>query len=179
MSIGVSFVISIKNLRAGFQRCYDQIVDISIDVPQAYNILDRWVLGCRQARIINDDIVKKMPCRGRKRFVSEGDGGLIKDSSYFWWKPNESIKWIGNLHMIRYLRVDSHFSLIVRGRVPKIILVLNWFKFHIIQPPTTVFSPCSTFVSELQESLESPEITKKNTYVKSSRLIVSSSDTAQ
>ena len=86
MSIGVSFVISIKNLRAGFQRCYDQIVDISIDVPQAYNILDRWVLGCRQARIINDDIVKKMPCRGRKRFVSKGDGGgggLIKDSSFF------------------------------------------------------------------------------------------------
>ena len=38
---------------------------------------------CFQAGIINDDIVKKMPSRGRKRFVSEGDGGLIKDSS-FW-----------------------------------------------------------------------------------------------
>ena len=37
-----------------------------------------------QAGIINDDIVKKMPSRGRKRFVSEGDGGLIKDSSFFW-----------------------------------------------------------------------------------------------
>ncbi len=37
-----------------------------------------------QAGIINDDIVRKMPSRGRKRFVSEGDGGLIKDSS-FWW----------------------------------------------------------------------------------------------
>ena len=36
-----------------------------------------------QAGIINDDIVKKMPSRGRKRFVSEGDGGLIKDSSYW------------------------------------------------------------------------------------------------
>ena len=43
-----SFVISIENLRAGFQRCYDQMVDISIDVPQAYNILERWVLRCRQ-----------------------------------------------------------------------------------------------------------------------------------
>merc|ERR1712110_1338279 len=49
-----SFVISIENLRAGFQRCFDQMVDISIDVPQAYNILE------------------KMPSRGRKRFVSEG-----------------------------------------------------------------------------------------------------------
>jgi len=79
-----SFVITIDQMRAGFQRCYDQMVDISIDVPQAYIILERWVLRCRQAGIINDDIVKKMPSRGRKRFVSEGDGGLIKDSSYFW-----------------------------------------------------------------------------------------------
>ena len=45
-----------------------------------------------QAGIINDDIVKKMPSRGRKRFVSEGDGGLIKDSSFFWWKhPNNQL----------------------------------------------------------------------------------------
>ena len=79
-----SFVITIDQMRAGFQRCYDQMVDISIDVPQAYIILERWVLRCRQAGIINDDIVKKMPSRGRKRFVSEGDGGLIKESS-FWW----------------------------------------------------------------------------------------------
>lgn len=78
-----SFVITIEQVRAGFQRVYDQMVDISIDVPQAYLILERWVLRCRQAGIINDDIVKKMPSRGRKRFVSEGDGGLIKDSS-FW-----------------------------------------------------------------------------------------------
>jgi len=78
-----SFVITIEQMRAGFQRVYDQMVDISIDVPQAYSVLERWVLRCRQAGIINDDIVKKMPSRGRKRFVSEGDGGLIKDSSYW------------------------------------------------------------------------------------------------
>jgi len=77
-----SFVITIEQMRAGFQRVYDQMVDISIDVPQAYVILERWVLRCRQAGIINDDIVKKMPARGRKRFVSEGDGGLIKDGSW-------------------------------------------------------------------------------------------------
>jgi len=78
-----SFVITIEQMRAGFQRVYDQMVDISIDVPQAYSVLERWVLRCRQAGIINDDILKKMPSRGRKRFVSEGDGGLIKDSSYW------------------------------------------------------------------------------------------------
>ena len=56
---------------------------ISIDMPQAYLILKRRVVRCKQAGIIIDDIAKKMPSRGRKRFVSEGDGGLIKDSS-FW-----------------------------------------------------------------------------------------------
>ena len=33
-----------------------------------------------QAGIINDEIMRKVPQRGRKRFVSEGDGGLVKDS---------------------------------------------------------------------------------------------------
>jgi len=77
-----SFVITIDQMRAGFQRIYDTIADICIDVPQAYLVLERWVWRSRQAGIINDDIVKKMPCRGRKRFVSEGDGGLIKESSW-------------------------------------------------------------------------------------------------
>ena len=42
-----SFVITIQQMRAGFQRVYDQMVDISIDVPQAYSVLERWVLRCR------------------------------------------------------------------------------------------------------------------------------------
>jgi len=84
MSLFRSFVITIEQVRAGFQRVYDEMPEISIDVPQAYNILERWANRCRQASIINDDIYKKMPVRGRKRFVSEGDGGLVKDSSSFW-----------------------------------------------------------------------------------------------
>lgn len=82
-SLFQTFVITIDQMRNGFQRAYDQMPDISIDVPAAYVILERWVLRCRQAGIVNDDIVRKMPSRGRKRFVSEGDGGRIKDSS-FW-----------------------------------------------------------------------------------------------
>merc|ERR1719326_682848 len=79
-----SFVITIDQMRAGFQRIYDMMGDISIDVPQAYMVLERFVLRCRSAGIINDEVVRKMPSRGRKRFVSEGDGGLIKESSFFW-----------------------------------------------------------------------------------------------
>jgi len=78
-----SFVITIDQMRAGFFRVYEEMAEISLDVPAAYLVLERFVVRCRQAGIINDDIVRKMPSRGRKRFVSEGDGGLIKDSS-FW-----------------------------------------------------------------------------------------------
>jgi len=78
-----TFVVTIDQMREGFQRVYDEMPEIFLDVPAAYTILERWVIRCRQAGIINDDIVRKMPSRGRKRFVSEGDGGLIKDSNYW------------------------------------------------------------------------------------------------
>jgi len=82
-SLFSSGLITIDQMRAGFHRVYDQMVDICIDVPKAYLILERMVFRCRKAGIIDDDIVKKMPSKGRKRFVSEGDGGKEKVSS-FW-----------------------------------------------------------------------------------------------
>ena len=66
-SLFCSFVTTIEQVRVGFQCVYNQMVDISIDMPL---ILKRWVLRCRQAGIIIDDIAKKMPSRRRKRFVS-------------------------------------------------------------------------------------------------------------
>ena len=56
--------------------------ELSIDVPAAYSILERFVLRCRAAGIITDELVRKMPSRGRKRFVSEGDGGIIKKETW-------------------------------------------------------------------------------------------------
>lgn len=75
-----SFVITIDQMRAGFHRLYEDMEEYSLDVPNAYTVLGRWVIRCRQAGIINDEIMRKVPQRGRKRFVSEGDGGLVKDS---------------------------------------------------------------------------------------------------
>jgi len=74
-----SFIISIDQMRNGFERIYDVMPDIVIDVPAAYNILERFVMRCKTAGILTDELVRKMPSRGRKRFVSEGDGGLIKE----------------------------------------------------------------------------------------------------
>jgi len=77
-----SFVITIDQMRVGFERVYDFMPDIAIDVPAAYAILERFVLRCRREGILTDELVRKMPTRGRKRFVSEGDGGRVKDN--FW-----------------------------------------------------------------------------------------------
>ena len=64
----------------GFERVYDFMPEIAIDVPAAYSILERFVTRCRNAGVITDELVRKMPSRGRKRFVSEGDGGRIKEN---------------------------------------------------------------------------------------------------
>ena len=46
------------------------------------SVLERFVVRCRGAGLVTDELVRKMPSRGRKRFVSEGDGGRIKEN---WW----------------------------------------------------------------------------------------------
>lgn len=77
-----SFVITIDQMKNGFERVYDFMPEIAIDVPAAYNVLERYVTRCRKAGLITDELLRKMPTRGRKRFVSEGDGGRVKDN---WW----------------------------------------------------------------------------------------------
>ena len=47
----------------GFERVYDNMPEMSLDVPAAYGILERFVLRCRKEGIISDDLVRKMPTR--------------------------------------------------------------------------------------------------------------------
>jgi programmed cell death protein 4 len=77
-----SFIITFDQMKNGFERVYDVMPEIVIDVPAAYTILERFVFRCKTAGMLTDELVRKMPSRGRKRFVSEGDGGLIKEG--FW-----------------------------------------------------------------------------------------------
>jgi len=77
-----SFIITFDQMKNGIERVYDVMPEIVIDVPAAYTILERFVFRCKTAGMLTDELVRKMPSRGRKRFVSEGDGGLIKEG--FW-----------------------------------------------------------------------------------------------
>ncbi|XP_039499901.1 programmed cell death protein 4 [Drosophila santomea] len=68
-------------MEQGFLRAFEDMADIVLDVPLAYIILDRFVERCNRAGFLTDKIINNVPSRGRKRFVSEGDGGHVKPAS--------------------------------------------------------------------------------------------------
>lgn len=64
----------------GFERVFSEMSDIVIDVPAAYTVLDRIVEKCiKEGNFLPEKVIQAMPARGRKRFVSEGDGGRLKE----------------------------------------------------------------------------------------------------
>ncbi|KAM7418791.1 hypothetical protein PAMA_016087 [Pampus argenteus] len=81
-SLSVSSIITVDQMRRGYERVYMDIAEINIDVPRAYFILEQFVDKSFNMRIIDEKLRDLCPCRGRKRFVSEGDGGVVKLESY-------------------------------------------------------------------------------------------------
>nr|DBA14809.1 TPA: hypothetical protein GDO54_004094 [Pyxicephalus adspersus] len=81
-SLWKSGVITLDQMKRGFDRIYHEIPDINLDVPHAYSVLERFVEDGFKAGIISKQIRDQCPSRGRKRFVSEGDGGRLKFESY-------------------------------------------------------------------------------------------------
>lgn len=74
-------IVTLEAIEQGFQRVYEDIQDISLDIPLAYIIIERFVQRCHNLGLLNEKMLKNLPSRGRKRFVSEGDSGLIKPNS--------------------------------------------------------------------------------------------------
>jgi len=77
-SLSDAIIITPEMMEQGFCRVFDDMPDIILDVPLATTVLERFVNLCHKAGFISAELVEKMPCRGRKRFVSEGDGGRVK-----------------------------------------------------------------------------------------------------
>lgn len=67
-----------NTLITGFDRLYDALPDMVFDMPSAYSMLERWLSFLRNLQFFPDEIVRKVPQRGRKRIVSEGHGGKLK-----------------------------------------------------------------------------------------------------
>lgn len=74
-----STIITPDQIKNGVLRVLDDIDDICLDVPNAGTYLERMGAKCKSAGLISEELFQKLPARGRKRFVSEGDGGRFKD----------------------------------------------------------------------------------------------------
>ncbi|KAG5848371.1 hypothetical protein ANANG_G00097770 [Anguilla anguilla] len=72
-------LITLDQMNRGFNRVYVELPDITLDVPHAHIILETFVDLCYQESVITKHLRDACPSRGRKRFVSEGDGGKIKN----------------------------------------------------------------------------------------------------
>ncbi|XP_076345694.1 programmed cell death protein 4-like isoform X1 [Tachypleus tridentatus] len=79
-ALATSVIVTPDQMRRGFQRVYEEMADISIDIPYAYSILEKFVTEYHAAGFLPEELIKNIPFRGRKRFVSEGDGGCIKSN---------------------------------------------------------------------------------------------------
>ncbi|XP_061889195.1 programmed cell death protein 4b isoform X2 [Entelurus aequoreus] len=77
-SLSVSSIITVEQMRRGYERVYMDIAEINIDVPRAYFLLEQFVEKSFSIGVIDVKLRDLCPCRGRKRFVSEGDGGVVK-----------------------------------------------------------------------------------------------------
>ena len=82
-------------------RVFNDMTEIVLDAPNAYHTLSKFVERCFNAGSVSKSMIDELPqrlvgpyiishnhlhqylfslcvCRGRKRYVSEGDGGAIK-----------------------------------------------------------------------------------------------------
>lgn len=68
-----SAVITYDQLKTGMLRLFDDIEDIHLDVPNAYEQLQTLLKQLEEKKILNHDITSNAPQKGRKRMTSEGD----------------------------------------------------------------------------------------------------------
>jgi programmed cell death protein 4 len=62
-SLEQACIITLEMIEQGFQRVYDDIQDISLDIPLAYIILERFVQRCQGLALMTEKILKNLPSR--------------------------------------------------------------------------------------------------------------------
>lgn len=56
-------IVTPEAVEQGFQRVYDDIQDISLDIPLAYIILERFVQRCYNLGLLSEKMLKNLPSR--------------------------------------------------------------------------------------------------------------------
>lgn len=80
--LGITTVITSDQFEQGFLRVFGDMSDIVLDVPHAYTTLNNFMEKSVKAGYVSPQVAEEIPQRGRKRFVSEGDGGALKQPEY-------------------------------------------------------------------------------------------------
>jgi programmed cell death protein 4 len=62
-SLTATGIIFNEMMDQGFQRVYDDIQDISLDIPLAYIILERFIQRLYNANIVSEKVIKNLPSR--------------------------------------------------------------------------------------------------------------------
>lgn len=62
-SLEQTCVVTVETIEQGFQRVFDDIQDISLDIPLAYIILERFTQRCHNAGFTSEKIMKNLPSR--------------------------------------------------------------------------------------------------------------------
>ena len=65
-----STIITYDQLKTGILRLFDDIDDIQLDVPNAYEQLQNLFKQFEEKKIVNQDIISNIPEKGRKRLTS-------------------------------------------------------------------------------------------------------------
>ncbi|XP_065827923.1 programmed cell death protein 4-like [Oscarella lobularis] len=86
-----SNVVTPGQMKSGFLRVFGDLSDICLDVPNAQHVLEQFVIACFDAGFMSREISAAIPSRGRKRFVSEGDGGAFKSPNDLNWRLSSSV----------------------------------------------------------------------------------------
>eukprot|EP00050_Salpingoeca_kvevrii_P005501 m.284369 g.284369 ORF g.284369 m.284369 type:complete len:392 (-) comp11130_c0_seq1:251-1426(-) len=73
-----SNLITPNQIESGFRRIFADLPDIELDIPRAYTLLSELLTQARERGFIEPQLIAESPCRGRKRYLSENDGGRIK-----------------------------------------------------------------------------------------------------
>lgn len=56
-------ILTTDQMERGFQRVFDDMADICLDVPLAYIMLDRFIDRCYKEGFLTEKIVRNMPTR--------------------------------------------------------------------------------------------------------------------
>lgn len=63
----------------GYERIFNDAADISLDIPTIYEFLKTFVADSVKVGLISKSMQEQIPTKGRKRYLSENDGGAIKN----------------------------------------------------------------------------------------------------